>query len=89
MLNGQVQESYEYSPAQGGQVGNLTRKGGTLYTYGTQAGGCPAGALFKPHAVVAAGTSAFCYDPAGNQVRRMVGGATYELSYDAENRLGG
>ena len=79
-------EAYAYS-GNNGKIGNLTSKGGRTYTYGTQSASCPDGALSKPHAVVAAGSDTFCYDRNGNQVKRVVGGTTYNLGYDAENRL--
>jgi hypothetical protein len=75
---GQYGESYAYNA-----IGNLNA---TTWTYGTQSSNCPEGALSKPHAVVTAGSSAYCYDCNGNMVRRNVG-STYNLSYDAENRL--
>ncbi len=40
----------------------------------------------KPHAVVQAGNDSFGYDANGNMLIRTLG-ATYTLSYDAENRL--
>ena len=83
---GLYSENYEYS-GNGGKIGNLTKKGTTNYTYGTQSAGCPDGALTKPHAVVTAGTNTYCYDRNGNMVRRTVGGTAYTLTYDAENRL--
>jgi len=83
---GLYSESYEYSGNEG-KIGNLTRKGTTNYTYGTQSAGCPDGALTKPHGVVTAGTNTYCYDRNGNMVRRTVGGTAYTLTYDAENRL--
>jgi RHS repeat-associated protein len=45
------------------------------------------GALSKAHAVTTAGANAYCYDPNGNMVRRNIGLKTYNLAYDAENRL--
>ncbi len=76
-------ETYGYSNA-----GNLTSKTGVgLYGYGAQASSCPEGALVKKHAVVTAGSNSYCYDQNGNQRRRTVGGSTYTLIYDAENRL--
>ena len=83
---GLYSESYEYS-GNDGKIGNLTRKGATNYTYGTQSASCPDGALTKPHAVVTAGANTYCYDRNGNMVRRN--GTAYTLSYDAENRLTG
>ncbi|MDH7486114.1 MAG: RHS repeat-associated core domain-containing protein [Anaerolineae bacterium] len=81
---GQYSESYTYNV-----VGNLMSKTGVgSYTYGTQAADCPEGALSKPHAVVTAGANTYCYDRNGNMVRRNVG-TTYNLTYDAENRLTG
>ena len=39
--------------------------------------------------MVTAGSSTYCYDKNGNQVKRTIGGSAYTLSYDAENRLSG
>ena len=55
-------------------------------SYGVQASSCSEGALSKPHAAVTAGSS-YCYDQNGSMRRRTVGGSTYTLTYDAENRL--
>ncbi len=41
------------------------------------------------HAVTQMGTDSFTYDANGNQVTRSVGGSSYTLTYDAENRLVG
>jgi YD repeat-containing protein len=76
-------ESYTYDPTSG----NLSSKAGVSYTYGPQSAGCPAGALSKAHAVVGAGANSYCYDLNGNMTRRSLAGTTYDLAYDAENRL--
>ena len=66
-------ENYTYN-----EIGNLTSKGGVAYGYN---GG-------KPHAVThLAGAQKFWYDANGNQTKRIVGSDTYDLVYDAENRL--
>ncbi len=76
-------ESYTHNA-----IGNLLSKTGVgAYTYGTQAGDCPEGALSKPHAVVTAGSNTYCYDQNGHLRRRKSGATTYTLTYDAENRL--
>jgi RHS repeat-associated protein len=80
-------EQYGYTNT-GGKIGNLTSKGTSNYTDGTQSSSCSDGALGKAHAVVTAGSNTYCYDRNGNMVRRTVGSA-YNLSYDAENRLTG
>jgi hypothetical protein len=81
--NGVFDESNAFNNA-----GNLVSKTGLgTYSYGAQAASCPQGALSKPHAVVAAGSNAYCYDQNGNMVRRTIGGSVYTLTYDAENRL--
>ena len=41
----------------------------------------------QKHAVTAMGSNTFSYDANGNQTNRTVGGSSYTLSYDAENRL--
>ena len=41
------------------------------------------------HAVTQMGSDSFTYDANGNQITRSVGGSSYTLSYDAENRLVG
>jgi RHS repeat-associated protein len=76
-------ESYNYDLT----TGNLASKAGAGYTYGAQNGNCPDGALSKAHAVVTAGANTYCYDRNGNMVRRNIGANTYNLTYDAENRL--
>ena len=57
------------------------------YTYLAQSSSCPDGALSKAHAVVTAGTNSYCYDRNGNMVRRNIGSNTFNLTYDAENRM--
>ncbi|MBK6562011.1 hypothetical protein [Candidatus Amarobacter glycogenicus] len=53
-----------------------------------QASTCPEGALVKKHAVVSTSNgSSYCYDQNGNMRRRTIGGNTYTLTYDDENRL--
>ncbi len=69
-------QNYTYN----GTTGNLSSKEGVNYTYGDS--------LHK-HAVTLMGTDTFTYDANGNQITRSVGGNSYTLSYDAENRLVG
>ncbi|MFZ2518730.1 MAG: hypothetical protein WA089_08510, partial [Anaerolineae bacterium] len=83
--NGPYNETYSYTPN-----GNLVSKTGQgTYSYGVaQAGSCPEGALVKKHAVVSTSNgSSYCYDQNGNMRRRTIGGNTYTLTYDDENRL--
>jgi RHS repeat-associated protein len=68
-------QNYTYHP----DTGNLASNAGITYTYGDSA---------HKHAVT--GTSngnSYSYDANGNQTSRRVGGITYTLIYDAENRL--
>jgi RHS repeat-associated protein len=77
-------ESYGYDLA----TGNLASKTGIgSYSYLPQSPTCPDGVLTKAHAVTTAGTNTYCYDQNGNMVRRTIGTNTYNLAYDAENRL--
>ncbi|MFZ1595280.1 MAG: RHS repeat-associated core domain-containing protein, partial [Anaerolineae bacterium] len=83
--NGPYNETYSYTPN-----GNLVSKTGQgTYSYGVaQASTCPEGALVKKHAVVSTSNgSSYCYDQNGNMRRRTIGGNTYTLTYDDENRL--
>ncbi|MFZ1475780.1 MAG: hypothetical protein WAV79_22900 [Anaerolineae bacterium] len=60
------------------------------YVYGASSpGNCRAGTqATKPHAVQQAGSSnVYSYNCNGNMTGRTVGGETYSLVYDAENRL--
>ncbi|RPJ44886.1 MAG: hypothetical protein EHM21_09835, partial [Chloroflexi bacterium] len=41
----------------------------------------------KVHAVKSMGSNSYGYDPNGNMTKRLIGGVTYTLTYDAENRL--
>jgi RHS repeat-associated protein len=84
-------ETYSYDPA----TGNLASKAGVTYGYAAQSSSCPSGALSKAHAVTSAGSNTYCYDlitkrtatKDGNMERRVIGGSTYNLTYDAESRL--
>ena len=61
--------------------------GSTVYG-ASSPGNCRAGtATTKPHAVQQAGSNVYSYDCNGNMTGRTVGGVTYSLIYDAENRL--
>ena len=73
-VQGVYDRTYRYD-----SIGNLTRKGGTSYGY--QDGG-------HTHAVTHLnGVRKYWYDANGNQTKRITGGGTYYLTYDAENRL--
>ena len=67
-------ETYAYNAT----TGNLTTKGSLTLQYNDSA---------HAHAVTNAGNNAYSYDSNGNQTTRVVGGQTYTLDYDAENRL--
>lgn len=88
--NGPYDEQYTYAAN-----GNLDRRKivkpawqDNWYTYNALVSGCTAGTpALKPHAVSQAGSNTFGYDCNGNMSGRTVGGNSYTLSYDAENRL--
>ncbi|MGB0383565.1 MAG: RHS repeat-associated core domain-containing protein [Ardenticatenaceae bacterium] len=80
--NGLYSTAYSYD-----KIGNLTNKGGTDYTYGTQQAYCSAGALNKPHAVVSKGGWNYCYDANGNMTDKVVYIYANNYTYDSENRL--
>ncbi len=68
-------EEYRYDPA----TGNLDIKAGVDLNYNDTA---------HKHAVTHIGTDQrYWYDANGNQIKRIVGPDTYDLVYDAENRL--
>jgi YD repeat-containing protein len=62
-------------------LGNLSHKEGATFSYGTQASGCAAGALTKPHALVNGGGVGYCYDRNGN----MVSGGGRTIAWNTEN----
>jgi RHS repeat-associated protein len=71
--DGLYSENHSYSS------GNLYNKGGVTNTYGDTA---------HPHAVKARSNgNTYVYDDNGNQTRREIGNDTYDMKYDAENRL--
>jgi len=80
-LNGTT-ETYGYNSASG----NLETKAGTSLTYNAQVT-CTAGNRTIPHAVSAASGNTYTHDCNGNQTTRIVGADTFNLIYDAENRL--
>ena len=65
-VSGPYSESYAYN-----QIGNITSKNGTSYTYGT-----------KPHAVTAVGATSYAYDANGNMITR----GSQTLTWDYDNR---
>jgi len=72
---GNYDQSYNYDA----NTGNLSSKAGTSYGYNDST---------HEHAVThLGGVQKYWYDANGNQVTRMVGSDTYDLTYDAENRL--
>lgn len=72
-LNAQS-ETYSYNAA----TGNLENKAGLTLQY-NDAG--------HVHAVTSAGGNTYSHDDNGNQITRYIGAETYNLEYDAENRL--
>jgi RHS repeat-associated protein len=67
-------ENYTYNT-----IGNLMSKGGVSYGYNDPA---------HKHAVThLGGVQKYWYDANGNQTKRVIGSDTYDLVYDAENRL--
>ena len=74
---GDYSQGYSYDPLSG----NLAAKGGVSYSYGDSS---------HAHAVTSLSNGgSFQYDANGNMTQRTVNGQTYNLSYDAENRLAG
>jgi YD repeat-containing protein len=72
--NGLYSETYGYDAT----TGNLTSKGGVTLSYANPS---------HAHAVSSAGGNTYQYDADGNMTQRVIGGQTYNLIYDAENRL--
>ena len=75
-------ESYSYQA----ETGVLSSKGGQALSYTAQVS-CPEGSRSLPHAASAMGGNTYSYDCSGNMTQRVIGGSTYNLAYDAENRL--
>jgi RHS repeat-associated protein len=69
---GPYSHSYGYNG-----IGNIVNYSGSPYTYGSS----------KPHAVTAAFGNMYGYDANGNQTTRTIGGVTYDLVFDEENRI--
>jgi RHS repeat-associated protein len=72
--DGLYNEAYQYHASSG----NLSMKGGIAYSYNDPA---------HAHAVTNAGSNSYIYDANGNMTRRNLGALTFDLAYDAENRL--
>ncbi len=64
----------------------LSSKGGQSLSYTAQVS-CPEGSRSLPHAASAMGANTYSYDCNGNMTQRVIVGSTYNLAYDAENRL--
>ena len=70
-------EGYTYNPTSG----NLASKAGVSYSYTD---------TLHAHAVtLLSNGDSFLYDANGNMRKRTVGGSTYNLTHDGENRLVG
>lgn len=84
-----VGETYGYDSYGLGNLKSIAVQGGSTYTYnyGAQSITCPTGARDLAHAAVSDGRWDYCYDEAGNMVRRSNGTNTDTFSYDSENRL--
>jgi len=83
-LNQETPESYEYDD----DTGNLVEKNNLALDYPTANESDPT----HPHAVASAAidnviVNAYSYDQNGNQTTREIGNDTFDLKYDAENRL--
>jgi RHS repeat-associated protein len=81
---GNYDETYDYDIT----TGNLASKGSTtnILSY-NETVSCAAGSRTIPHAVSSLNGNTFEYDCNGNQTTRVIGADTFNLSYDAENRL--
>ncbi len=80
-----VTGAYSDDPEYNGR-GNLIQKkdlNGATITLAYPTGSNP----IQPHAVQTAGGNSYQYDANGNMTQRIVGGVTYTLGYDKENRL--
>lgn len=82
-LNGGTPETYGYNAASG----NLETKAGASLIYNAQLTTCGASNRTIPHAVSDMGSNDYFYDCNGNQTTRVIGTDTFNLIYDAENRL--
>ncbi|MBV6396392.1 MAG: hypothetical protein HFACDABA_01990 [Anaerolineales bacterium] len=71
---GAYSETYRYDPV----TGNLKIKGDMTLDYLDSS---------HVHAVTNANSNTYSYDPNGNQITRNIGSDTFNLYYDAENRL--
>ena len=70
--------NYSESLAYNAITGNLQTKGGLPLAYND---------VNHVFAVTGAGGNTYGYDANGSQTTRLIGGSTYTLGYDAENRL--
>ena len=76
--------SYDYAPN-----GNFTKyRGNTTLDFGApDSGFCSDHPTAPPHALTHYNSEKYCYDENGNQIKRKLGNDTWDLTYDAENRL--
>jgi len=83
ILDNGTPEDYTYNTA----TGNLETKAGATLIYNAQLTACGVSNRIIPHAVSDMGSNDYFYDCNGNQTTRVIGTDTFNLIYDAENRL--
>jgi len=74
--SGSTSESYAYN-----ELGNLSSKAGTSYSYGAQSASCAEPSLSKRHAATTVGGTSYCYDPNGN----LTSGGRRSYSWTLDN----